>query len=141
MTFGESIQTCFAKFVTWQGRASRSEYWYFVLFTILCYVGASIVDNLLGTAFKFPNPETGLEQSIGYGYAYALVGLGLFLPGLSVLVRRLHDTDRSGWYYWIVLIPLIGGIILLVWFCSRGTQGSNSYGADPLGGDMGQIFS
>lgn len=141
MTFGELIQTCFAKFVTWQGRASRSEYWYFVLFTILCYVGAAIIDNLLGTTFKFPNPETGLEQSIGYGYAYGLVGLGLFLPGLAVLVRRLHDTDRSGWYYWIVLIPLIGGIILLVWFCSRGTQGSNSYGADPLGGDMGQIFS
>jgi uncharacterized membrane protein YhaH (DUF805 family) len=141
MTFGDSIKTCLSKYVTWQGRASRSEYWYFVLFALICYVGAALIDNVLGTTFKFPNPETGLEQSIGYGYAYLLVGLGLLLPGLSVLVRRLHDTDRSGWYYWIALIPLVGGILLIVWFCSRGTVGPNKYGPDPLGGDMTQIFS
>ena len=57
------------------------------------------------------------------------------------MVRRLHDTDRSGWWYWIALIPLIGAILLIVWFCSRGTEGANRYGADTLGGDIGQVFS
>ena len=141
MTFGDSIRTCLSKYVTWQGRASRSEYWYFILFAVLCYVAAAVIDNVLGTTFKMPNPATGLEQSMGYGYAYMLVALGLLLPSLSVLVRRLHDTDRSGWWYWIVLVPLIGGILLIVWFCSRGTDGINTYGADPLGGDMAEVFS
>ncbi len=141
MTFGDSIKTCLSKFVTWQGRASRSEYWYFILFALLCYIAAAVIDNVLGTTIKIPNPETGLEQSLGYGYAYVLVALALLLPSLSAMVRRLHDTDRSGWWYWIALIPLIGGILLIVWFCSRGTEGSNKFGADPLGGDIGQVFS
>ena len=141
MTFVESIRTCFSKYVTWQGRAARSEYWYFILFAVLCYLVATVIDNVLGTTFKIANPSTGVEQSVGYGYAYVLVALGLLLPSLSVLVRRLHDTDRSGWWYWIALIPLIGGILLLVWLCSRGTDGINSYGADPLSGDIAQVFS
>jgi len=141
MTFGESVRTCLSKYVTWQGRASRSEYWYFVLFAILCYIAAMIIDNALGTTFKFMNPQTGEEQSLGYGYAYMLVALGLFLPALSAMVRRLHDTDRSGWWYWIALIPLIGAIVLLVWFCTRGTVGDNRYGPDPLGGDVTQAFA
>ena len=141
MTFVESIRTCFSKYVTWQGRAARSEYWYFILFAVLCYLVATVIDNVLGTTFKIANPSTGVEQSVGYGYAYVLVALGLLLPSLSVLVRRLHDTDRSGWWYWIVLIPLIGALLVLVWLCSRGTDGTNSYGADPLGGDIAQVFS
>jgi len=132
MTLGESIRTCLSKYVTWQGRATRSEYWYFMLFAILCYAVAAVVDNVLGTTFKIPNPSTGMVQSLGYGYAYALVALGLLLPSLSVLVRRLHDTDRSGWWYWIVLVPVVGAILLLVWLCSRGTAGDNRYGPDPL---------
>ena len=103
MTFVESIRTCFSKYVTWEGRAARSEYWYFILFAVLCYLVAAVIDNVLGTTFKIANPSTGVEQSVGYGYAYVLVALGLLLPSLSVLVRRLHDTDRSG------------GDLVLVW--------------------------
>jgi uncharacterized membrane protein YhaH (DUF805 family) len=64
-----------------------------------------------------------------------LIGVGLinFLPSLSVLVRRLHDTDHSGWWYWICLIRFVGLILLLIWFCTRGTWGSNRFGLDPLG--------
>ena len=140
MTFGESIRTCFSKFVTWQGRAARSEYWYFVLFCFLCQIAGGIVDGVLGTGFKYMNPMTGVEQSMFYGWFYMLTGLVLFLPNLAALVRRLHDTDRSGWWYWIALIPLIGIILLIVWLAARGTNGSNRFGADPLGGDLGNTF-
>ena len=141
MTFQESIRTCLSKFVTWQGRATRSEYWYFFLFCVLCQIAAAIVDNVLGTTMKVPNAMTGEMQSMGYGYVYGLVGLVLFLPNLAALVRRLHDTGRSGWWYWIALIPLIGIILLLVWLCSRGTNGANQYGPDELGGGFAETFN
>lgn len=141
MTFQESIKTCLSKYVTWKGRASRSEFWFFVLFVFLCAIASTIVDRILGTSFSMTNPVTGMQQGMGYGYVYTIVILGLFLPYLSVIVRRLHDTNRSGWWYWIALIPLIGAILLLVWFCTQGTTGDNDYGADPLGGDLTAAFS
>ena len=133
MGFSDAIKTGLAKFATWQGRASRSEYWYFILFNFLVLFVAAILDKVLGTNFKMTNPATGLEVGLPYGYLYMLGSLALLLPNLAVMVRRLHDTDRSGWWYWIALIPLIGAILLIVWFCTRGTNGSNRYGADPLG--------
>lgn len=141
MTFSESIRTCFSKFVTWQGRAVRSEYWYFVLFCVLSQIAAAVIDGVLGTGFKMTNPMTGMEQSAGYGWVYVLTTLALFLPSLAVLVRRLHDTDHSGWWYWFVLVPLIGVIMIIVWLCSRGTSGNNNFGSDPLGGDLGTTFN
>jgi len=72
-----------------------------------------------------------------FGIGRTLLGLfflASFLPAISVIVRRLHDTDRSGWWYWIGLIPLVGAILLLVWFCTRGTSGPNRFGPDPLSG-------
>lgn len=140
MTFVDAIKTGLSKYVTWKGRASRSEFWFFVLFAFLCAIVASIIDGILGTTIKTVNPMTGLEQSAGYGYVYIIVALGLFLPNLSVMVRRLHDTDRSGWWYWIALIPLVGAILLIVWFATKGTAGDNRYGPDPLGGDLSQTF-
>lgn len=64
---------------------------------------------------------------------YALTALGLFLPNLAVAIRRLHDLNKSGWSYLLVLIPLVGPIILLVFYCKEGTHGSNNYGPDPKG--------
>jgi len=130
MTLVVSVKTCLSKYATWQGRASRSEFWYFILFCAICAVLAQVIDNVLGITFKFTNPATGQEQNTTYGFTYALVLIGTFLPQLAVWIRRLHDTNRSGWYYWIFLLPLIGGILLLVWFCSAGTTGENSYGPD-----------
>ncbi|MFM5886317.1 MAG: DUF805 domain-containing protein [Novosphingobium sp.] len=141
MTFGESIKTCFAKFTTWQGRASRSEYWWFVLFAFLVQIAAMVLDSILGTAYSFTNPATGQSESLFYGWFYLLAALVMFLPNLAVLVRRLHDTNRSGWWYWIALVPLIGIILLIVWLASRGTNGGNDYGSDPLGGDLNSTFS
>ncbi len=100
--------------------------WYFQLFLFLCVIVGMVTDNVLGTTFSFTNPATGAPGHMPYGYVYVVITLFLFLPGVSVMVRRLHDTGRSGWWYWIVLVPLIGGILLLVWFCSRGTRGDNA---------------
>jgi uncharacterized membrane protein YhaH (DUF805 family) len=115
MSFVESIQTCFSKFTTWQGRAGRAEYWWWILFTVIIYVVGIIIDVPL----KSPIPTI-------------LLVLVLLLPSLAVLVRRLHDTGRSGWWYWIGLVPLVGGIILLVFVCSA-SQGPNAYGNGPEG--------
>jgi uncharacterized membrane protein YhaH (DUF805 family) len=141
MTFVEAIKTGLSKFVTWKGRASRSEFWFFFLFAFACMIVATVIDKILGTSFKTVNPITGLEQSAGYGYVYGLVALVLLLPNLAVMVRRLHDTGRSGWWYWIALIPLVGAILLLVWFATKGTTGGNQYGEDPLGGELTAAFS
>jgi uncharacterized membrane protein YhaH (DUF805 family) len=115
MSFVESIQTCFSKFTTWQGRAGRAEYWWWTLFGFIIYIVGIIID----VAVKSPIP-------------IIILVLVLLLPSLAVLVRRLHDTGRSGWWYWIGLVPLVGGIVLLVFVCSA-SQGPNSYGSGPEG--------
>lgn len=107
MQFQDSIKTCLSKYVTFEGRASRSEYWWFILFNFLVHFVALLVNDNL----------------------YYLVTLGLFLPGLAVAVRRLHDKDKSGWWMFLVLVPLVGSIILLIWFCQEGTQGDNKFGS------------
>ncbi|MEJ0010684.1 MAG: DUF805 domain-containing protein [Alphaproteobacteria bacterium] len=118
MTFSQSIQTCLQKYATFSGRASRSELWFFKLLGFLCGIFASIADHIL--------------VGKGMGPVYTVVMLGLFLPSLSVEVRRLHDLDKSGWWWWIVLIPIVGIIVLIVWYCTKGTGGDNRFGPDPL---------
>jgi uncharacterized membrane protein YhaH (DUF805 family) len=116
MTFGQAISSCYSNYATFSGRASRSEYWFFQLFHCLIV--------LIGCVTIFA----------GIGVAILVVSaLVNFLPSLSVLVRRLHDTDHSGWWFWINLIPIVGVIILLVLLCTRGTWGENRFGHDPLG--------
>ena len=110
MTFTESIKTCLKKYVDFNGRASRSELWWFDLFFGLVILIASLVNEVISWA------------------AY----LVLLLPLISVAIRRLHDKDKSGWWYLLALVP-IANILLLVWFCQKGTEGDNRFGADPLG--------
>lgn len=129
MTFGESIASCKEQYASFQGRASRSEYWYFHLFVFLYIIAVEIVGAIL------------MQVSSVLGGLLTLVAmLAIIAPSISVMVRRLHDTNRSGWFYWIGLIPLVGGIILLVMFCTRGTAGPNNYGDDPLGAGFGDTF-
>lgn len=110
MTFSESISTCLTKYADFTGRATRPEYWWFVL--------ASLIASSLAQAV------------FGYGIGL-LVSLGLFLPQLAAGVRRLHDTGRSGAYYFILLIPLVGAVLLLIWLATEGEPGSNQYGPVP----------
>jgi uncharacterized membrane protein YhaH (DUF805 family) len=121
MGFTEAISAGFRNYVNFSGRATRSEFWYWVLFAVLASIAAGLIDVAL----------FGLD---GSSAIESLVGLALFLPGLAVSVRRLHDLDRSGWWVLLGLIPLVGVIILIVWNCQRGTIGPNRFGPDPLGG-------
>ncbi len=105
MSFTESIQTCFSKYADFNGRASRPEMWWWVLFVFLASAAASILGNAVS----------------------ALFSLGVFLPNMAVVARRLHDTDRSGWLQLVVLIPLIG-LILIVYWCVQKSKEPNRFG-------------
>jgi uncharacterized membrane protein YhaH (DUF805 family) len=115
MTFGEAISDGFSKYATFSGRSSRSAYWWWTLFYFLVIIGASIIDAAANT------PVIAI-----------LVWLGFILPNLAVLVRRLHDTDRTGWWVLIGLIPLLGAIVLIVFACIDSGP-PNKYGEGPDG--------
>jgi len=121
MEFQDAILSGFRNYVTFAGRASRSEYWYWVLFVFLVALASGILDTAI-----FPYAE---PRPIG-----ALTSLILFLPGLAVGIRRLHDLDRTGWWT-LIALTVIGLILLLIWACMRGTPGANRYGPDPLAGN------
>lgn len=108
-------------YANFKGRARRSEYWYFVLGSLILGIITTTLDNLLGLNFA-PLP---------YGWFYAAYGLAVFVPSLAVLVRRLHDVGKSGWFFFIILIPIIGSIWLLVLLCTDGEKNTNQYGPDP----------
>jgi uncharacterized membrane protein YhaH (DUF805 family) len=118
MTFGQAISSGFQNYVNFSGRASRSAYWYWTLFAVLMSIASKLLDVML-----FPGLDTSPINS--------LVGLALFLPGLSIAVRRLHDLDRTGWWL-LIIFTVIGIVVLLIWFCMRGTMGANRFGPDPL---------
>ena len=108
-------------YAVFSGRARRKEYWMFVLFNIIFAIVAIILDNILGTAM----------EGVGYGLIYALYMLAVIIPSIAVAVRRLHDTGRSGWMILICLIPLIGGIWLLVLLVLDSNAGENKFGPSP----------
>jgi uncharacterized membrane protein YhaH (DUF805 family) len=127
MGFGKAIATCFSKYVDFTGRARRKEYWFWHLFYWLVIVGLLVVDAFIAAVHGPPVLTL-----------FAL--LGLFLPTLAGTVRRLHDTDHSGWMMFVSLIPLVGGIIFLVFMCQRGTTGPNRFGEDPLAPGIAAAF-
>lgn len=114
-----AARTCIqAKYVDFQGRASRPEYWWYQLFVFGLMVAALIVDAILA-------------KIIGIGLVYYLLALALFLPGLGAAVRRLHDTNRSGWWLLISLVPFVGAVVLIVFLCLPSDQGDNRFGPPP----------
>ena len=113
MTFSESITTCLKKYFVFEGRASRSEYWWFQLIVSPSYFISIILENEIG---------------------YFFLGITLFtlIPAISAGVRRLHDTNRSGFFLLISFIPFVGGLVLLFFLIPEGTKGKNRFGPDPL---------
>jgi len=111
MGFSEAVRSGFEHYATFDGRASRPAFWWWTLFAILAGIAANIVDAILGVPIFT-----------------LVVGLGLLLPNLSVAIRRLHDTGRTGWWILIGLIPLIGFIVLLIFYVQAGDPGENEYG-------------
>ena len=117
-------------YVNFSGRARRKEYWMFTLVYVIILLGCQGLDNLLGTVFMMDAGSLG-EISMGYGWVYTVCGLAHFLPALSLVVRRLHDVGKSGWFYLLILIPIIGWIWLLVLYCTEGDKENNKWGPDP----------
>lgn len=109
------------KYAVFQGRARRKEFWMFVLFNILFSFILGVVDALIGT-YNWQS-DTGLLSSI-----YSLF---VILPNLAVTTRRLHDINRSGWWQLLYLLPIIGWLVLLYFFVSKGNIGANRFGEDP----------
>ncbi len=108
------------KYAQFSGRARRKEYWMFFLFNFLIVLGLAIVDAITGT----------ISVTSGFGLLSGLYFLAVLVPGIALTIRRLHDTDRSGLWILIGLVPLIG-IVLLVFMCLDGTPGENQFGPSP----------
>ena len=108
MTFTESIQTCLSKYVNFEGRASRPEYWWFALFIVIVGVGLSFVSETVSMLFY----------------------LATLLPSIAAATRRLHDTDRSGWWQLIGIVPIVGWIVIIYFLAQKGKD-ANRFG-EPL---------
>ena len=118
MNFQQAISSGFGNYVNFSGRAARSEFWYWLLFALIVSVATAILDTAI-----FPDSYVSPFNAIS--------GLILFLPGLAMWVRRLHDLDRTGWWM-LIVFTVIGIILLIVWACMKGTTGTSRYGPDPL---------
>jgi uncharacterized membrane protein YhaH (DUF805 family) len=125
MPFPDAVKICFHKYADFNGRARRSEFWWWALFTVLLSFVASIIDAILGT-----------RSSSGSGLIESLTSLAVLLPSLAVGARRLHDTGRSGWWQLLWIAIIIGWIFLIIWFC-QDSHGDNKYGASPKAGTAG----
>ncbi len=120
MNFQQAVQSVFSNYASFLGRASRSEFWWFQLFLLLGGIVAGLLDFF------------GNFNMLGGSPLATLFWLATIVPDLAVTVRRLHDTDASGWWILLGLIPLIGMIVLIVWWCLEGSRGYNRFGPDPL---------
>lgn len=129
MNMPSAIRSAFSQYVGFAGRAARSEFWYWILFVILVSVCLSVIDGAIiapMTGYEQFAPEAGQPLQI-------IFNLATLLPTLAVTVRRLHDTDRSGWWILLGLIPIIGNLILLWWYIQAGTEQENEYGQPTTG--------
>ena len=135
MSFGQAIANGFKKYASWKGRATRSEFWFWTLFVVIVQIPFSIIYNIssqgaLQAAMTAGDQGAFLAALFGPTYwLLVLVSLVFFLPSLAVLIRRLHDLDRSGGWYWIILVPFAGSIVLLVFTLLPGTPGKNRFDA------------
>lgn len=124
MNMKTAVTTVLSKYATFQGRAARPEYWWWVLATLILFIALAVVDGALFA------PMMGFEafsEDAGQPLSF-LASLALLLPNLAVSVRRLHDTDRSGWWLLLAIIPIIGSLVLLFFMIQRGTDGANRFG-------------
>ncbi len=117
MSFMEAVKSVFSQYAGFSGRARRSEYWYFTLFNFIVTGVFSVLSSVTGSTI--------------FSVLSGLFSLAVLIPGIAVCIRRLHDIGKSGWYLLFVLIPLVGAIILIVWYCKDSMPGENQYGPNP----------
>ena len=118
------------RYADFEGRSQRKEYWMFALLNVLI---ACVVYALMGLSFAVMNESEVMTPLISVFILYGLWGLAILIPAFAVAVRRLHDTDRSGWNILWGLVPIVGGLILLYFYVTDGTPGPNRFGPDPKG--------
>lgn len=127
MNFVDAVKSGYQNYANFSGRAPRSAFWWWVLFQILVHV---LIAILFGGGRMMHEPG-----QMGFNYQGGLVAnlwsLANFLPGLALAVRRLHDIDKSGWWVLIALIPVIGWIVLVVWYAQKSDSGANRFGPAP----------
>jgi uncharacterized membrane protein YhaH (DUF805 family) len=127
MNFFEAVKSAFSKYGTIAGRSLRSEYWYFQLFIFIGALVSAVPDIQI----------VGMEQALLWGPVYVIFVLAVLVPNITVTVRRLHDVDRSGWW-WFIPLTIIGLIPFLYWMCKKGDEGENRFGPEPLASDKKQ---
>lgn len=115
------VKTVFRKYATFQGRAQRAEYWYFVLFYVVVYTVLGFLDGSLSRPADEPS----------WGLLSGVFALATLVPSIAVSVRRLHDTNRSGWWMLVMFVPLIGQLVMLIFMVLDGTPGDNRFGPNP----------
>lgn len=126
MNFTDAVKSGYQNYITFTGRASRPAFWWFYLFQLIV---AGVIGLIFGGAHMVVD-QTTMTMSYQGGLIADLWALANLLPGITVGVRRLHDIDKSGWWSFIALIPLVGWIILIVWYCQKGTVGANRFGPE-----------
>lgn len=117
---------CWRRYADFKGRARRKEYWMFFLFNIIIVFLLDMIDASMGM----------LDDESGFGLLSGIYMLAVIVPNIAVSVRRLHDIGKSGWNYFIGMIPLVGPIVMIIWFATAGDVGSNDWGDDPKAGEV-----
>jgi uncharacterized membrane protein YhaH (DUF805 family) len=123
------IDTIKNKYTDFNGRATRSEYWYFVLFYFILSVIARVIDITLVNPQLSLSPEIAQQGTVITG----LFSLALLLPQIAVGIRRLHDIGKSGWWYLLILIPILGWLVLIYFYTQDSQPQTNAYGPNPKG--------
>jgi len=125
MGFVDATKSFFSRYTDFSGRSSRSEYWWAFLAIMIGYVVIGVISALMG-------------ETIG-SILIGIAVIAILIPSIAIAIRRLHDTDRSGWWYLLSLVPIVS-LVLLIFYCQKGTSGPNRFGPDPLGSDV-SVFS
>ena len=135
MGMQEAVKLYFKNYFKFEGRSRRAEYWWPVLALFLFSIIIQIVSGIFVAMGDAGAIIAGLLMLVS-----VVVSLGTFIPSIAVAFRRLHDTDRSAWWLLIGFIPLIGAIVLIIFFALEGTKGSNKFGEDPKGFSSVETF-
>ena len=135
MDFTSAIKSGFSNYTNFSGRASRSEYWYWTLFTVIIGMGLGFIEGALGLYIIAPE-MTELGESSGLGLLSSIANVALLIPSLAMYWRRLHDIDKSGAWFFIGF-TCIGLIPLLIWHVTKGTTGPNRFGPESPSSDDG----
>ena len=124
MNFQQSVKICLTKkYSAFDGRATRSEYWWFALFQLFVTIVSELLDYTMLD-----------DYANSIGFVSIITSLAFLLPALSVASRRLHDVEKSGWWQLLWIVPVIGWILLIYWLVQEGSVGENEYGVSPKEG-------